>query len=435
MDRRSFTMMASAIIVLTGCFGEVDPARYAAEEGPSLVDKPGAEHMLLRLQQPSSCVSSGERSSNTDAYIEDVSTGLVTRLTNSSGGESEPMLSPDRRYLLFTSNDLVVMNLRSGGIDRLTRGFWCRQPRWKSDASEILFVGKEEGPTISGNSPANVPSYSNIDLYIVDRRGGKPINLTNTPDLEEFGPDWLNDDSAVVFIAKRPDESRIVQVVSLPSLGRITVPMSLPDSRRIQAVAWSNIPRTVTVLLDGTPCEFLDVNIDSGYVEVLGTINTLHGVRFDRCELTGRFALATQFTVSADETSFRPGIPPPVMLPTDAAVWSHDSRFITYGKQGFPIGFLENLNQGRMIALKDRMATVDKNGDVQFSWDNFYEHYPVVQEVTDPVTGTVVPKNLSRKEALRLLEPRGEWLIHHWDLEELPWKLKADEEMLAIMTD
>jgi hypothetical protein len=426
--------MASAVIVLTGCFGEVDPAQYAAEEGPSLADKTGAEHMLLLLQQPASCVMSYEPSSNTDAYIEDVSTGLVTRLSNSSGGESAPMLSPDRRYLLFTSTDLVVMNLRDGGIDRLTRGFWCQQPRWKSDASEILFVGKEKGPTISGNTPVTAPSSTNDELYIVDRRGGRPINLTNTPDLDEFDPDWLNDDSAVVFIAKRPDESRIVQVVSLPSLGRITVPMSLTDSRRIQAVAWSNVPRTVTVLLDGTPCEFLDVNIDSGNVEVLGTINTLHGVSFDRCESTGRFALATLYTVSADETGFRPGIPPPVMLPTDAAVWSHDSRFITYGREGFPIGFLENLKQGRMIALKDRMATIDKNGDVQFSWDDFYEYYPVVQEVTDPVTGVVMLKNLSRKEALRLLEPKGAWLFHHWNLEELPWKLKADEEMHAIMS-
>lgn len=427
--------MASTVIVLAGCLGEVDPAQYAAEEGPSQVDKPGAEHMLGLLQQPSGCVSFGEPSSNTEAFIENASNGQVTRLTNSSGGESGPMLSPDRHYLIFASTDVILMNLRDGGIDRLTHGYWCQQPRWKSDTSEILFVGRKRGVFGAGSSPATAAARELGDLFLVDRRWRNVINLTNTPDLDEYDPDWLNDDSAVVYITKRPDETRFIQVVSLPGLGKITVPMGVEDSTRVQAVAWSNKPRTVTVLLRGTPCEFVDINVDSGNWEKLGSVDWCLAYDFDRCESTGHFAIATIAPASADEVSFIPGIAPPVMEPAHTAVWSHDSKFITYGRNSLPIGFLENLNQGRMVAMKDRMATVDKNGEVQLSWDDFCEYYPVVQRVVDPLTGDETLENLSRKEALRLLEPKGSWLIHHWNLEDLPWKLKADEEMHAIMSE
>ncbi|QJR80492.1 S9 family peptidase [Alteromonas pelagimontana] len=92
-----------------------------------------------------------------DIFQVNIDSGKVTQVTDMAGPEASPLLSPNGKYLAFTqlndrklsyqNADLVVMNLSSGAVTRLT-GDLDRAPGkfvWSNDSKELVFSYLDQG--------------------------------------------------------------------------------------------------------------------------------------------------------------------------------------------------------------------------------------------------------------------------------------------------
>ncbi len=85
-----------------------------------------------------------------DIYLVEVGNGNLQQLTNLPGGEKDPVWSPDGRFIAFSASDFVC-DLASGGE----------------------------------------PLYARWQPYIVNVRGGAPVQLPLAEDTEIFNLSWL----------------------------------------------------------------------------------------------------------------------------------------------------------------------------------------------------------------------------------------------------
>ncbi|MBI4513808.1 MAG: PD40 domain-containing protein [Gemmatimonadetes bacterium] len=128
-----------------------------------------------------------------DLYVLEFTTQRLARLTNDYYDESDPDISPDGRWLVFSSDrtpfgrqgatNLFLLDLETRAIRYLTYGPWRDgAPRWSPDGAEIVFASDRDGT---------------YDLYAV-RPDGTGRRLTRYVG-GAFDPDWLDGRRAVVF--------------------------------------------------------------------------------------------------------------------------------------------------------------------------------------------------------------------------------------------
>jgi TolB protein len=114
------------------------------------------------------------------------------QLTADELGASAPDWSPDAKEIAFFSNccvnensDILVMNANGKDVRQLTQSFDNNlRPSWSPDGQKIVF---DHGPIDFTQDP---PAFLPTDLYVMDNDGTGLTQLTSTPTVSEFRPDW-----------------------------------------------------------------------------------------------------------------------------------------------------------------------------------------------------------------------------------------------------
>lgn len=168
----------------------------------------------------------GEKGGGRDIYLYDVKSGSTTRLTDSSGDNSEPTFSPDGQTIAFVSTrdgneDIYTMARTGSSVSRLTNNSAAdNQPAYAPDG-HIFFrstrnggsakiysmnsSGQESGLTqvTSGSGEDQSPAVSstgklafssnrdgNFEIYVSDMSGKQVTRITQTPQQQDTFPAW-----------------------------------------------------------------------------------------------------------------------------------------------------------------------------------------------------------------------------------------------------
>ena len=125
----------------------------------------------------------------------------VQQLTNTTAFDFQPTLSPDRQWIIFTSDQAATYSkqyrlflMRNDGtrLEQLTEstGFEA-DPAFSPDGAQVAFVSNRNG---------------NDEIYVMIVETGVVRQLTNTAASEQT-PSWSADGSRIVFAAT-PSEAK-----------------------------------------------------------------------------------------------------------------------------------------------------------------------------------------------------------------------------------
>lgn len=173
-----------------------------------------------------------------DLYLLDFATDRLVALTNDYYDENDPDISPDGRWVVFSSDrtpfgregatNLFLLDLETRDMRHLTYGPWRdRGPRWSRDGEEIVFSSDRDGT---------------FDLYAVGRDGiGRRLTRYVGG---AFDPDWLDGRRAVVFTGFHRGTYGIYvqQVAPVDSAAAL---FALPDLVRTIQLARADRPQPV----------------------------------------------------------------------------------------------------------------------------------------------------------------------------------------------
>lgn len=120
-----------------------------------------------------------------DICLVNTKDGSKVNLTNSPKFDDRDVSwSPDGTKIAFSSRrqvvdmQIYVMNADGSQLNKLTTGESSNYfPSWSPDGRKIVF-------TSSGPHPVRG------DIYVIDADGSNVINLTNTPDIDDYLPIW-----------------------------------------------------------------------------------------------------------------------------------------------------------------------------------------------------------------------------------------------------
>ena len=125
------------------------------------------------------------------------------RLISSTRLDLSPQVSPDNRRIVFASNrsgylELWICDREGGNPTQLTyfQGPPTGSPRWSPDGRWIAFDSRPDG---------------NPDIYVISAEGGTPMRLTTDPS-EETVPNWSNDGKWLYFASNRGGTTQIWKI-------------------------------------------------------------------------------------------------------------------------------------------------------------------------------------------------------------------------------
>jgi len=136
------------------------------------------------------------RDGNWEIYVLTTASGEIRRVTNDLIYESRPSWSPDSQWLAYEGygqGNLDVYIVKADGSEGpypVTRSAAAEfDPAWTTDSAgrRIAYVSNRTG---------------NQDIYVIsldDPREDKAINLTNTPDADEYSPAWSPDGTSMAY--------------------------------------------------------------------------------------------------------------------------------------------------------------------------------------------------------------------------------------------
>lgn len=145
-------------------------------------------------------VFSSDRDTNYEIYIADITATTSRRVTNSSGQDDHPALSPDGSTIVFVSNrsgtprlwsipapalDAVAFDtpvaLSTGSDTAIPEG----APAWSPDGTTLVFSSTRTGTS---------------QIFTVSAEGGSAAQVTNEVG-GAFNPAWSADGSTIVYTA------------------------------------------------------------------------------------------------------------------------------------------------------------------------------------------------------------------------------------------
>ena len=120
-----------------------------------------------------------------------------TQLTQGDTNDLWPMIDVDPKQRLYyqalvdtRSDPRLYMTQRGTTIRKDLTHVSGTQPRVSPKADAVIFCALNE-------------KTNKRDLYRMSDNGGAPLNLTNTPDIDEFDPTWSRDGSRIAFVSDR----------------------------------------------------------------------------------------------------------------------------------------------------------------------------------------------------------------------------------------
>lgn len=175
-----------------------------------------------------------DRDGNYEIYVMSVDGSNQTRLTNTTGDDSEPSWSPDSSRIVFSSTrdgniEIYVMNADGSNQTRLTNNPAADYaPAWSPDGKRIAFTSIRDG---------------NREIYIMNADGGNQTRLTSNTGWD-FSPKWSPDGTKIVFSSDRQEHSGNTEIYFMNidgsnqtrltnSPGNDYYPLYSPDSDKI----------------------------------------------------------------------------------------------------------------------------------------------------------------------------------------------------------
>jgi Tol biopolymer transport system component len=148
-------------------------------------------------------------------------TATLRRLTFGAGLEDEPAISPDGKFLAYTTDergnlDVVVLPLAGGEPIRLASTDADEaQPAWSPDGSRIAFVSAKDhgGRLASALNTSSLELYLNSslgDIYVAPALGGAAAKLVE----DGHYPSWSPDGKRIVFMSNRGGQVKLWTVSS-----------------------------------------------------------------------------------------------------------------------------------------------------------------------------------------------------------------------------
>ena len=128
----------------------------------------------------------------------------LQRLTDGTGQDIHPALSPDGQRVVYSSNrsgrwDLYVLNLVDGQVTRLTdTPEYEGAPRWSPDGLWLVYeryIGSDTG--------------GSLDIFIQPVDGSQPPFQLTDDIASDHSPDWSPQGRKIAFISTRSGESEV----------------------------------------------------------------------------------------------------------------------------------------------------------------------------------------------------------------------------------
>lgn len=140
-----------------------------------------------------------QRHGSQDIYIINLETLEETPIATQPYNEDYPSYSQDGTEICFTGGprgyrEVQIYNFATGEIRTITRGFgYVGSTNFSPDGKWIVFHAYYDNSYLSGRS----------DVFVVPSHGGEPINLTQSPDIWDYKPNWSWDGEWITFSSKR----------------------------------------------------------------------------------------------------------------------------------------------------------------------------------------------------------------------------------------
>jgi Tol biopolymer transport system component len=168
---------------------------------PNKVLNPGTGSPNLLLYKANGKIAFvSYRDGNPEIYSMNVDGTNQTRLTNSTGYDSNPVWSPDGSKIAFESNrngniEIFVMNSNGTNPTNLTNDALSDYaPSWSPDGTKIAFVRE---------------TYGYLDISVMNSDGSNQIHLSDTGDrtrISNQAPSWSPDGTKIAFSRGVPRE-------------------------------------------------------------------------------------------------------------------------------------------------------------------------------------------------------------------------------------
>ena len=264
----------------------------------------------------------------TDVYLQEPGSASAIRLTNTPASEEYPSLSSDRTQLVFCQGGLYLLDLESRRYQELVGGeFYCRESQWIPGSVRISFTGDTTGQR---------QFSEDRDVYVVDSVSKKIQNVTNTPDINEFGHDWSPDGKRLASIEGDTGRNRRCRVWVQSERDSSEPFVAGEFSTAVTKLAWNSEGSKIYCAIRES--EFVrglaSIDIASGEVAYTQVVN-LDSHNWDIARTGSKFVNSRRkekFKVVGVDTLFSEHVEVIGMSPS----WCNDGSAVVFTKVAFP---------------------------------------------------------------------------------------------------